>query len=156
MTDAPARDLLDEARELADVLAGNGEQESARIAGLITRLCDAQAANAEQAFQAGRIHAAQLLGILPGSEIWRAATEQTTDDQEPASTRTEWGVRLTWDTGEVNDHPRDGRADAEQSVAMHRKAIADRHGWRVTSVELIRRQHTTTGWTVVNDQEAHR
>jgi hypothetical protein len=60
-----------------------------------------------------------------------------------AETRTEWGVRMTWDNGTVEDDECDRRL-AERRVRWHAERRTAVPGWRVTAAEVVTRVRTTT------------
>lgn len=68
-------------------------------------------------------------------------------------TRTEYGVRLTWNDGTVGELPRLTRAAAEESVALHARNRVERPGWKATA-ELIQRTVTTGPWAEATEEQA--
>ena len=59
--------------------------------------------------------------------------------------RVEYGVRLRWDNGQTEDHPRESIYDAEQTVALHAHRRRVTPGWTARA-ELIRRTVTVGPW----------
>lgn len=68
---------------------------------------------------------------------------------EGAETRTEWGTRITWDDGAVEDSACPSEAFARRRVAMHAEKRAHRPGWRAAA-ELISREIRTGPWAPVD------
>lgn len=68
---------------------------------------------------------------------------------EPAETRTEYGVRITFDDGHTEDQSVHALYAAESRVEFHRKRRADVPGWRAAKAEVIYRTVTTAGWSLL-------
>jgi hypothetical protein len=60
-----------------------------------------------------------------------------------AETRTEYGVRMTWDDGTVEEDECDRRL-AERRVRWHAERRAAVPGWRIAAAEVVTRVRTTT------------
>ncbi len=81
--------------------------------------------------------------------LWAALAAQLTDVEKDV----EYGIRITWDDGTVEDLPRDSQAQAVRSLEMHTRARRGRAGWRVTAAELIERTITTGPWRLAEPAE---
>ncbi|WP_047891758.1 hypothetical protein [Micromonospora sp. RV43] len=64
----------------------------------------------------------------------------------PAETRVQYGVRITFDDGHVEDQLLHPLQAAQKRVDYHRRRRAESPGWRAANAEVIEQTVTTSAW----------